>query len=85
MLGVILFTLVTFIISLFIVMLNSHLVKNEKEEKILLLLPGYNCGACGFGSCEGMKNELLKDKTAIDKCRFLSNNREEILKILKER
>ena len=81
MIGVILFTLMSFIISVLIVFLNNFLEKNEKEEEILKALPGYNCGSCGFGSCSGMRDALLKDKSVISKCRFIKN-KEEIIKII---
>ena len=45
------------------------------------MLPGYNCGACGFGSCSGMMHALMKDKNAINKCR-ICKNKEEIIKFL---
>ena len=55
--------------------------KNNKEDEILKMLPGYNCGACGFGSCSGMMHALMKDKNAINKCR-VCKNKEEIIKFL---
>ncbi|CCY45592.1 putative uncharacterized protein [Clostridium sp. CAG:1193] len=45
------------------------------------MLPGYNCGACGYGSCVGMANALLKEKNAINKCK-IAKNKEEIIKYL---
>lgn len=82
MIGVIYFTVITFVLSVTIVLLNSYLFKRKtKADKILETLPGYNCGACGFGSCTGMSNELLKNKDAINKCKLIKN-KEEILKIL---
>ena len=83
MIGVILFTVITFVISVLLVFLNNFLEENEKEEKILKALPGYNCGSCGFGSCKGMANMLIKDKDAINKCRFIKN-KEEIHKIIEK-
>jgi len=35
---------------------------NPKLEKILEILPGLNCGACGFASCENMAGALLEGK-----------------------
>ena len=82
MIGVICFTIITFILSLVIVILNDHLFKRKtKKDKLLELLPGYNCGVCGFGSCSGMCEELIKDKNAINKCRLIKN-KDEILKLL---
>ena len=45
--GVIYFTLIAFTLSILIVILNTKLNhKNEKEQIISKMLPGYNCGAC---------------------------------------
>ena len=84
MLGVIYFTLIAFVLSILIVSLNNHLFKRKnKIDKLIELLPGYNCGSCGYGSCTGMAEELVKNKDAINKCRFMQN-KEEILKFLGE-
>ncbi len=84
MIGVISFTLIAFVLGILIVFLNGYLF--NKEEKISTLeemLPGYNCGSCGFGSCKGMAEAILKDKEAVYKCRPLKD-KEEILKYLGE-
>jgi len=41
------------------------------------LLPGYNCGACGFGSCDGMAKAMLENVDNYKKCKPL---RGELLK-----
>lgn len=81
MIGVICFTIIAFVLSIVITILNNYLFKNNKEDEILKMLPGYNCGACGFGSCSGMMHALMKDKNAINKCR-VCKNKEEIIKFL---
>ena len=47
MIGVIYFTIIACVLSIVITILNNYLFKNNKEEEILKMLPGYNCGACG--------------------------------------
>lgn len=81
MIGVIYFTIIACVLSIVITILNNYLFKNNKEDEILKMLPGYNCGACGFGSCSGMMHALMKDKNAINKCR-ICKNKEEIIKFL---
>lgn len=81
MIGVICFTIIACVLSTVITILNNYLFKNNKEDEILKMLPGYNCGACGFGSCSGMMHALMKDKNAINKCR-VCKNKEEIIKFL---
>ncbi len=38
------------------------------EENILQVLPGSNCGACGFAGCAGYAVECLKENADIGKC-----------------
>ncbi len=84
MIGIIYFTIITFILATTIVVLNNYLFKRKtKVDRILEVLPGYNCGACGFGSCRGMSEELIKNKDVMNKCKLIKN-KEEILKILEE-
>ena len=81
MIGVICFTIIACVLSIVITILNNYLFKNNKEDEVLKMLPGYNCGACGFGSCSGMMHALMKDKNAINKCR-ICKTKEEIIKFL---
>ncbi len=61
-----------------------------KEKEIAKLLPGFNCGECGFKNCRDFARALLKgQKIEIDLCPFLSQERyleerAEIEKILPE-
>lgn len=78
MIGVIIITIVAFILSLVLVFIEGAV--NTKEDKIRALLPGYNCGGCGYGSCDGMA-KALADKTGdIDKCRPMKKEEKEKLK-----
>ncbi len=70
MIGILIVTLLAFFLSLIIVILDSKL-QNKKEGKFLELLPGYNCGACGFGSCSGMAKKMCEDINAYKKCKPL--------------
>lgn len=42
--------------------------KDEKTEAILELLPGANCGACGYSGCEGYAKALAKGDTKPGLC-----------------
>lgn len=70
MVGILIVTLLAFFLSLIIVILDSKL-QMKKEGKFLELLPGYNCGACGFGSCSGMAKKMCEDINAYKKCKPL--------------
>lgn len=59
--------------------------KNEKLEQILEVLPGANCGACGFSGCEGYAKALSLGKAEIGLCspggKDVSQKLSEILKV----
>ena len=72
MIGIVVLTLLALILSLILVTLEQKLnKKDKKQEKYCELLPGYNCGACGFGSCEGMAKAMLKNIENYKKCKPL--------------
>jgi uncharacterized protein len=61
----------------------------DHRSRILKLLPGFNCGICGYARCEEFTGDLLKQRTKLNNCSFLfqeifADNRKELLKILKE-
>ncbi|BDZ67907.1 (Fe-S)-binding protein [Methanobacterium ferruginis] len=42
-----------------------------QKNKILMLLPGYNCGICGYPRCDEFAGALIRNQTQLEKCRFL--------------
>ena len=71
--GILIVTIIALILGLIIVILDSKL--NNKEEKYLSLLPGYNCGACGFGSCNGMAKKMCEDINNYKRCKPLKGEK----------
>ena len=69
MIGIIIFTITALILGTILVLTDNHFKK--EDDKIEEYLPGYNCGACGFGSCAGMKEAILKDKNNYKKCKLI--------------
>ena len=56
---------------------------DEKIKRVKELLPGLNCGACGFGGCEDYASALIREPSLIDKCRLVSpENRDKIRELL---
>ena len=41
---------------------------DEREEKILAVLPGANCGGCGFPGCGGMAAAIASRKAPVNGC-----------------
>ena len=61
------------------------MTENEKIEKITSLLGGYNCGGCGFDSCEECAKNIVKGELSADACVPIdSDNLETIKKLLSE-
>ena len=42
-----------------------------QKNKILMLLPGYNCGICGYARCDEFAGALLRKRAPLEKCRFM--------------
>lgn len=42
--------------------------KDKKAEALLELLPGANCGACGYSGCEGYANAMAKGEAKVGLC-----------------
>ena len=80
---IIVMTLTSFVIAVFIVLVDNKLKEEEKEIKeIENLLPGLNCGSCGFGTCKGMAEKILENKENYIKCKPLRG--EKLEKFLEE-
>lgn len=72
MLGIIILTGTAFVLSIILVLVDTKLVlKNRALDDLIELLPKINCGACGYGSCEGMANAIIEDKENYKKCKIL--------------
>ena len=41
---------------------------DERVEKILEVLPGANCGGCGFPGCGGLANAIVEGKSPVNGC-----------------
>lgn len=59
------------------------------SSNITELLPGYNCGICGYARCDEFAGALLKKWTKLEKCRFLlqeifEENKQKLEKLLIE-
>jgi len=69
MIGVFILTGIAFLLAVLLVFVDSKLNEEDIDiEKVLDLLPGYNCGACGYPGCKEMSHEILKEKENYKKC-----------------
>ncbi len=58
----------TFGILLALALAKLHVPTDPREEQILKLLPGANCGACGFPGCSGLSAAIVSGKAPVDAC-----------------
>lgn len=58
------------VLGLVLALLNQKLAVKEdlRKEKIVSLLPGANCGGCGFAGCAGLADAILEGKAHPSAC-----------------
>lgn len=64
-------------------------ISSDHRDEVLELLPGYNCGICGYARCDEFAGAILRKRAKLEKCRFLyqelfEDNRSKLEEILKE-
>lgn len=42
--------------------------QDPRLDKVIDLLPGYNCGACGYPGCQGMAEGILEGGAKLKQC-----------------
>ena len=74
---ILIFTLTSLVLGVIIVIIDS-VFNNETSntDEIEKLLPGINCGICGYNTCSSMAEVLLKDPNEYVKCRPLKDKSE---------
>ena len=72
MIGIVIYVLVAFILSVILVNVNDAL--DNKEEEITKMLPGYNCGACGYKGCSHLAHNIVNDSKLYNKCKLLNGD-----------
>lgn len=72
--GIIILGLTALILGI-ILSVTQELLRDKRVEEIEKRLPGYNCGACGHGSCKGMAEAILENKEEYEKCRILKGDK----------
>lgn len=75
MIGIIITTSIALLLGLIIVFIDNITEVNNKENEYLKLLPGYNCGACGFGSCSGMAHQMCENINNYKRCKPLKGEK----------
>ncbi|MGI6329913.1 MAG: (Fe-S)-binding protein [Bacilli bacterium] len=86
MIGILIVSVIAFGASIFLVILNYYLNKIDKEvEDVALLLPGYNCGACGFAGCFELAKQIVHHQVEPRQCKPIKEEQyQKIIAYLKE-
>lgn len=56
-----------------------HVEVDEREEKVNELLPGYNCGACGYPGCSGLAHALVAGETTKFACKVTKPEQKQMI------
>lgn len=46
-----------------------HVEPDERVDQVAGMLPGYNCGGCGYPGCAGLADAMVNGETDEFKCR----------------
>ena len=52
-----------------------HVELDEREAKVTEMLPGYNCGGCGYPGCSGLAAALIGKETDTVSCKTCKADR----------
>lgn len=62
-----------------------YVKEDTRVSTLTTLLPGYNCGACGFPGCNGLADAIINQNAPVEKCKPIRPNQiEAIREFLKE-
>lgn len=52
------------VLAILLILASKYLYVEEDKrvETVASLLPGYNCGACGFAGCSGFAEAIVEEK-----------------------
>lgn len=51
-----------------------YVEEDNRIEELTKLLPGYNCGSCGFPGCKGLAEAIVNNNDDLTKCKPLSSD-----------
>ncbi len=79
MIGIFIFTGIALLLALLLVFISEKYQVEDKAKAYEQLLPGFNCGACGFGTCAGLAKEMERDVNLYQSCKPLRGEQKETL------
>ena len=51
-----------------------HVAIDERVGELIKMLPGANCGACGFAGCAQYATEIIERKSKLGRCQVIDEN-----------
>jgi Na+-translocating ferredoxin:NAD+ oxidoreductase RNF subunit RnfB len=64
---------------IYIVEKYFHVEEDTRLQTIQSMLPGVNCGACGFPGCAGLANAIFEGKGKPNQCKPISADKRSAL------
>lgn len=52
-----------------------HVEADEREEQIAEILPGANCGGCGYAGCSAFAKAIVEDGVEITRCNLMTEEK----------
>lgn len=43
--------------------------EDPRIQELINMLPGYNCGSCGFPGCSGLAKSIIENGSSINACK----------------
>lgn len=53
---------------------------DNRVETVQSMLPGYNCGACGYPGCGAFANAIVNDGKDVNQCKPIKPNQAELIR-----
>lgn len=80
MIGILILTVIAFGLAMLLLLVETLIGNsNVTEKKFANLLPNYNCGVCGYNTCQGMSKAMMEDPYNYKKCKPLKGEKLEEL------
>ena len=54
-----------------------HVETDVREEEVNAMLPGYNCGACGYPGCSGLAHAIISGEVSSFPCKVCKAEQKE--------
>lgn len=81
MIGILILTVIAFGLAMLLILVETLIGNNDTLEKEFEnLLPNYNCGVCGYSTCQGMSKAMMEDPFNYKKCKPLKGEKLEEMK-----